>query len=59
MPAVLGRKGVVRPVPIQLDETETKELNDCARNLRGIIEGAEHELKAGQELEQALAADKI
>lgn len=59
MPAVIGRKGIVRPVPIELNELEKRELHDCAQNLRSIIEGAEHELKAEKELEQALAADKI
>jgi L-lactate dehydrogenase len=42
-----------------LDEAEKKELYECAKNLRGIIEGAEMELQAEQELEKALEADKI
>jgi L-lactate dehydrogenase len=59
MPAVIGRKGIIRPIPVQLDETETKELQECAKNLRSIIEGAEMELKAELELEKAFAADTI
>jgi L-lactate dehydrogenase len=48
MPAVLGRHGVERAIPIQLDETETAELQACAANLRSVIEGAEKELEAGK-----------
>jgi L-lactate dehydrogenase len=58
MPAVLGRKGIVRAMPIELDETEKRDLESCAANLRSIIEGAEHELAADKELEQALSTDK-
>ncbi|KAF2200807.1 l-lactate dehydrogenase-like protein [Delitschia confertaspora ATCC 74209] len=43
MPCVLGRKGVERAMPIILDETEQRELEDCAKNLRSVIEGAERE----------------
>ena len=45
MPAVLGRKGVERPIPILLNEKEQKELEDCAKNLREVIAGAQKEFK--------------
>ena len=54
MPAVIGRKGIVRPMPIVLDDAEKKELEKCAAELRAIIEGAEKELAADKELEKAL-----
>lgn len=56
MPAVIGRRGIVRPMPIELDETERKELESCAAGLRAIIQGAEKEISADEELEKALAA---
>lgn len=55
MPAVVGRKGIVRPMPIELDQSEKAELQSCAKGLRAIIEGATKELSAEQELEKALA----
>jgi L-lactate dehydrogenase len=58
MPAVVGRKGIVRPMPIELDEGERGALESCARGLRAVIEGAEKELSADRELERALAEDK-
>ncbi|KAF2854568.1 l-lactate dehydrogenase-like protein [Plenodomus tracheiphilus IPT5] len=58
MPAVVGRKGIIRAMPIQLDEIERGELERCAEGLRGIIRGAEKELSADRELEKALASDK-
>lgn len=54
MPAVVGRKGIIRAMPIELDEAEQAELESCAKGLRAIIEGAEKELKADKELEKAL-----
>ncbi|KAF2178627.1 LDH C-terminal domain-like protein [Zopfia rhizophila CBS 207.26] len=54
MPAVIGRKGIVRAIPVILDETEKADLQDCARNLRGIIEGAEKEMEGEKVLENAL-----
>jgi L-lactate dehydrogenase len=57
MPAVIGRKGIVRAMPIQLDDMEKVELESCARGLRAIIEGATKELSADRELQQALEAD--
>ncbi len=41
MPAVLGRKGIVRTVPIPLSKEETKELEGSAKSLRDIIADAE------------------
>jgi L-lactate dehydrogenase len=58
MPAVLGRRGIVRAMPIELDERERGALESCARGLRLVIEGAEKELSADRELERALAEDK-
>jgi L-lactate dehydrogenase len=57
MPAVIGRKGIVRAMPIQLDDTERRELDNCARGLRGVIEGATKELSADRELQRALEAN--
>jgi L-lactate dehydrogenase len=59
MPAVLGRKGIVRAMPIELDETEKKELESCARGLRGVIQGAAKELSADKELQKALDAEVL
>lgn len=59
MPAVIGRKGIIRSVPIELNDTEKQELEACANNLRGVIEGAEKELQADEVLEKALQAEKI
>ena len=58
MPAVVGRKGIVKPMPIELDETERAELEKCAHGLRGVIEGAEKELAADEELKRALEEDQ-
>lgn len=45
-------------MPIELDESEQKELQNCARGLRAVIEGAEKELSAERELEKALELDQ-
>lgn len=58
MPAVIGRKGIIRKMPVQLNEKEQKDLEECAKNLRGVIEGAEKELTADEELRKALEVDK-
>lgn len=58
MPAVVGRKGIVKAMPIQLDEQEQAELEKCAHGLRGVIEGAEKELAADEELKRALDEDQ-
>jgi L-lactate dehydrogenase len=58
MPAVVGRRGIIKAMPVELDETEKKELETCARGLRAVIEGAEKELSADKELAKALEMDK-
>ena len=58
MPAVVGRRGIIKAMPIQLNETEQQELESCAKGLRAVIEGAEKELSAEKQLEKALAMDK-
>jgi L-lactate dehydrogenase len=58
MPAVVGRRGIIKAMPVELDATEKKALETCARGLRAVIEGAEKELSADKELEKALAMDK-
>ncbi|KAI4949873.1 hypothetical protein J4E86_007828 [Alternaria arbusti] len=58
MPAVVGRKGIIKAMPVQLDEVEKAQLEACAKGLGGVIEGAEKELSADRELEKALASDK-
>jgi L-lactate dehydrogenase len=57
MPAVVGRKGIIKVMPIQFDEEERVQLETCAKGLRGVIEGAEKELSADRALENALAND--
>ncbi|KAF2644177.1 l-lactate dehydrogenase-like protein [Massarina eburnea CBS 473.64] len=49
MPAVIGRKGIVRAMRIELDEEERGFLVSCAENLRGVIRGAEEGLKEVKE----------
>lgn len=58
MPAVVGRRGIIRPMPIELDESEKRELHSCAQGLRAIIESAEKELSAEEQLEKALEEAK-
>lgn len=58
MPAVVGRRGIIKAMPIELDEDEKNELEKCARGLRAVIEGAEKELSADEELEKALKMDQ-
>ncbi|EOA80987.1 hypothetical protein ACJQWK_09989 [Exserohilum turcicum] len=58
MPAVVGRKGIVRAMPIKLDAEEQAQLEACARGLRGVIEGAEKEISADLVLEKALSEDR-
>lgn len=55
---MVGRKGIVKAMPIQLDEGERAQLEACAKGLRGVIEGAEKELNADRLLEKALQEDK-
>jgi L-lactate dehydrogenase len=58
MPAVVGRKGIIKSMPIQLDDEEKAQLHSCAKGLRAVIEGAEMELSADIELKKALEQDK-
>ena len=58
MPAIVGRKGIVKAMPIELDDHEQAELKKCAHGLRAVIEGAEKELAADEELKKALEEDK-
>jgi L-lactate dehydrogenase len=58
MSAVVGRKGIVRAMPIQLDEEEQAQLESCAKGLREVIEGVEVELSADRTLKKALGQDK-
>jgi L-lactate dehydrogenase len=58
MPAVVGRRGIIKAMPIELDDDEKKALETCAVGLRAVIEGAEKELSADKELERALELDK-
>ncbi|PVH97169.1 l-lactate dehydrogenase-like protein [Periconia macrospinosa] len=44
MPAVIGRKGIIRPIHVELDQGEKEALERCARDLRDVIEKAEKEL---------------
>lgn len=45
MPAVLGRKGVVRPIKVQLDDEEKEALKKSAEALSDVIQKAEKELE--------------
>lgn len=58
MPAVIGRKGIIRAMPIELDDDERKKLAACAKGLRRVIDGAEKEVSADRALEEALKQDK-
>ncbi|KAF1943478.1 l-lactate dehydrogenase-like protein [Clathrospora elynae] len=58
MPAVVGRKGIIKAMPVQLDAEEQAQLEACAKGLRGVIEGAEKEVRADRELERALEQDQ-
>ena len=39
--AVLGRKGIIRTLPVYLSKEEQKKLEDSAKGLREVIEDAE------------------
>lgn len=45
MPAVIGRKGVIRAMRMELDDEEKGYLEDCAKSLREVIKKAEGELR--------------
>ncbi|KAF1996034.1 l-lactate dehydrogenase-like protein [Amniculicola lignicola CBS 123094] len=59
LPAVIGRQGIIRAMPVVLDENEQRELERCAEGLRGIIAGAEQEMRADEVLAKALEADDL
>ncbi|KAG9842609.1 L-lactate/malate dehydrogenase, partial [Aureobasidium melanogenum] len=43
MPVVIGRKGIVRQIPLKLDDSEKKEFEQSAKSLREIIDDVEKE----------------
>ncbi|KAI4721131.1 L-lactate dehydrogenase [Aureobasidium sp. EXF-10727] len=43
MPVIIGRKGIVRQIPMKLDDSEKKELEQSAKSLREIIDDVEKE----------------
>lgn len=45
MPAVLGRKGVVRTIPVPLSGEEKKEVQKSADSLKEVIQDAEKSQK--------------
>lgn len=49
MPAILGRKGVVNAVPINLNEGEQKRLNEVTETLKRIIKDADKEMQEMQD----------
>ncbi|KAJ4370590.1 hypothetical protein N0V83_005111 [Neocucurbitaria cava] len=48
MPAVVGRKGIIKAMPIQLDYEEQAALETCASGLRGVIEGGGEGVECGR-----------
>ena len=53
MPAVVGRKGIVRPIKVELDEDEKKSLASSAKTLKEMQDNAEAELeKAKKEVKK-------
>ena len=52
MPAVIGRKGIVRPIKVELNADEEKKLASSAKALKEMQDNAEAELeKAKKEVE--------
>lgn len=49
MPAILGRRGIIKAVPIDLDEREKQKLHACAETLRKIAKDADEEVKKVQD----------
>jgi len=49
MPAVIGRKGIVRSMKVELDDEEQKKLDKSAKALRKMQEKAQGELDKAQE----------
>jgi L-lactate dehydrogenase len=43
MPVVLGRKGIIRQIPVKLSESEQKEVKESAKSMREIIKDVEKE----------------
>ncbi|KAI4725482.1 L-lactate dehydrogenase [Aureobasidium sp. EXF-10728] len=43
MPVIISRKGIVRQIPMKLDDSEKKELEQSAKSLREIIDDVEKE----------------
>lgn len=59
MPAVIGRKGIVRPIKVQLDEEEEGLLRKCAEGLREVQEKAQGEVeKVQKEAEEKEKGEK-
>ena len=53
MPAVIGRKGIVRPIKVELDTDEQKKLETSAKALKEMQDNAEVELsKAKKEVQK-------
>jgi L-lactate dehydrogenase len=59
MPAVIGRRGIVKPWPIELNGTEQKELEKCAKGLREVISGANKEIQGDKELKGTLEKELV
>jgi len=49
MPAVIGRKGIVRTMKVELDEEEQKKLEKSAKALKEMQDKAQGELDKAQE----------
>jgi len=49
MPAVIGRKGIVRSMKVELDDEEQKKLDKSAKALREMQDKAQEELDKAQE----------
>lgn len=49
MPAVIGRKGIVRTMKVELNEDEQKKLDASAKALKEMQDKAQGELDKAQE----------
>jgi len=49
MPAVIGRKGIVRTMKVELNEEEQKKLDKSAKALKEMQDKAQGELDKAQE----------
>lgn len=49
MPAVIGRKGIVRTMKVELDEEEQKKLDKSAKALKEMQDKAQGQLDEAQE----------